>query len=426
MRASVVVNCAAGAVDGAAVGEQRREILVALASDGVDADIEFVVGSALADAVVRAIGQKPDVVVVAGGDGTLGTAAKELADSDVPLGILPLGTFNHFAKDLGIPIDLTGAASVIGRGNVRRVDVVDVGDRCFVNNSSVGVYPIMVALRDEIGQERGWGKVRSMPIAVGHVLRRFPVRRLTITAGTYQARLRTPFVFVGNNRYEIGPRGIGTRTAVDSGELCLYVAEASTRARLVWVALKAVLRGSASVEDLHESRATEVTIDARHHRLQVALDGEVATLRSPLLYRIRPGVLSVLAPVPAVEPHTRTDPAGADATPDGACPLGAEPIGEATRRATRLCGAAALARDGWTYPLSLLEHGGGQVLRRMGAQRRTSVLGRVVVDLDPTTDVGHAAPDRPAEAYALGNPGEVEPPPSSFTETNTSSSVGST
>lgn len=311
---NVVVNCGAGSVDDGDVDEQRRDITEALALAGVDCAVDFVPGDGLAEAVARAAGSKPGAVVVAGGDGTLGTAAKVLAGGDVPLGILPLGTFNHFAKDLGIPVDLADAATVIGRGEMRRVDLVDVGDRCFVNNSSVGVYPIMVAIRDEIRDGRGWGKVRAAPVAMWHVVRRFPVRRLTITAGDYQARLRTPFVFVGNNRYEIGPRGVGTRTSVDSGELCLYVAHAASRARLFWVALKAIVRGSASVADLHESCATEVTVEAHGHRLEVALDGEVTTLRSPLRYQVRPGALPVLAPVPAPDVDTLTDPAGADVT----------------------------------------------------------------------------------------------------------------
>lgn len=300
-------------MDDDAADEQRREIGDALALAGVEADIDFVPGKAVADAVARIVAEGPEAVIVAGGDGTLGTVAKVLAGGDVALGILPMGTFNHFAKDLGISTDLADAAAVIAKGDVRHLDVVEVGDRCFVNNSSVGVYPIMVALRDEITERRGWGKVRAVPLAAWHVLRRFPVRRLTITAGDYRSRTRTPFVFVGNNRYEIGPRGVGTRTSVDGGELCIYVANSSSRARLVWVAVKAVARGTTGLAELDEACATEVTIESHRHRLEVALDGEVITLRSPLHYRIRPGALPVLAPLPPADVDTLTDPSGADA-----------------------------------------------------------------------------------------------------------------
>jgi len=315
MQVRVIVNCGAGSVDDGASDEQRREIGDALAAAGVSGEISFVSGDRVTASVARAAAEGPEAVVVAGGDGTLGAAAKALVGGDVPLGILPLGTFNHFAQDLGIPFELEEAAAVIAKGDVRRVDVVEVGDRCFVNNSSVGVYPIMVALRDELSERRGWGKVRAAPVAVLHVLRRFPVRRLTVTAGDYRSRTRTPFVFVGNNRYEIGPRGVGTRTAVDGGELCLYVARSASRARLVWVGLKAIVRGTAGLAELDEACATEVTIESHRHRLEVALDGEVTTLRSPLRYQVRPGVLPVLAPVPATPVGTLTDPSGADATP---------------------------------------------------------------------------------------------------------------
>ncbi len=316
MRVGVVVNCGAGSVDDDATSEQRHDILEAFETVHVDAEVVFAKGTELTDAIQAAARKHPDAVVVAGGDGSIGTAASVLADGDVPLAVLPFGTFNHFAKDIGMPLELTAAAAAVAHGETRKVDLAEVGGHCFVNNSSIGVYPIMVAVRGQIREQRGWGKLRAVPVAMGHVLRRFPVRRITITADGYHARLRTPFVFVGNNRYDVGPRGVGERSEIDGGELCAYVARAESPRRLLWIAMKAVARGSARVPELDEICGPEITIDAHGHRVQVSLDGETMTMRSPLKYRIRPGALPLLAePAPGATTGAPTDPSGADAVP---------------------------------------------------------------------------------------------------------------
>ncbi len=316
MRVQVIVNCGAGSIDDDATDGQRRDIIDAFAASDIEADVTFVEGSKLSDAAVAAARAKPDAVVVAGGDGSIGTAAGALSDGDVPLAVLPLGTFNHFAKDIGVPLGLEEAAASIAHGAVSRVDLVDVNGHFFVNNSSVGVYPTMVSMRDQIRDERGWGKARAVPMAMLTVVRRFPVRRITITADGYHARLRTPFVFVGNNRYDVGPRGVGERARIDAGELCVYVARARSPWRLLWIAAKAMLRGSSRVTELDEFCAPELTLDVHGHRVLVSLDGESMTLRSPLRYRIHPAALPVLAtPPPGPTTGAPTDPSGADAEP---------------------------------------------------------------------------------------------------------------
>jgi len=297
----VVVNCGAGSVEGAEADAQRTDIRDAFAPLGLDPRVALVVGSALASAITGAVERGAEVVAVAGGDGSLGTAADALSGTEAVLGVLPLGTFNHLAKDLGIPIDLADAARVVVEGSTVTIDLAVVNERVFVNNSSIGLYPVMVDLRDEIRTERGWGKVRSVPLASWHVMRRLPARRLRIRAGEKRWHLRSPFVFVGNNMYEVGPKGIGSRTRIADGELCCYVATTETRLGLLRLALGAATRGAASTPTLESACSGEVTIDAHGHRVLVAIDGEIATLRSPLCYRTRAGALQVRVPV-GVEP----------------------------------------------------------------------------------------------------------------------------
>ncbi|HEU5149182.1 MAG TPA: diacylglycerol kinase family protein [Iamia sp.] len=302
MQIDVVINCGAGSVDGDAVEAERQRVLDAFAPLGVEASVRAVGGMAVGLSVRMAADRGADVVVVAGGDGTLGTAADALAGTGTPLGILPLGTFNHFAKDLGIPIDVARAAEVIVDGQTVAVDVAEVNGRTFVNNSSIGLYPVMVDLRDEIRSTRGWGKVRAVPLASWRVLRRFPTRRLQIEVDGQTWDQRSPFVFVGNNTYEIGPRGIGARTEIARGVLCCYVAKAETRRRFVRLAVGAALRGATATPHLDSACAPEVTIDAHGHRVLVAVDGEVDTVRGPLRYRSRPGALLVRVPADADPP----------------------------------------------------------------------------------------------------------------------------
>lgn len=302
MQIEVVINCGAGSVDDAAVDDERARVAAAFAPLGLEPTVRAVGGMAVGLSVRMAADRGCDVVVVAGGDGTLGSAADALADSGVPLGILPMGTFNHFAKDLGIPIDLAAAAQVIVEGRTAAVDVAEVNGRTFVNNSSIGLYPVMVDLRDEIRSNRGWGKVRSVPLASWRVLRRFPTRRLQIEVDGQTWDRRSPFVFVGNNTYEVGPRGIGARTEISDGVLCCYVAKAETRRRFVRLAIGAALRGPGRTPHLDAACAPEVTIDAHGHRVLVAVDGEVDAIRGPLRYKSRPGALLVRVPADSSPP----------------------------------------------------------------------------------------------------------------------------
>ena len=161
--------------------------------------------------------------MVGGGDGTVGTVAGVMAGTGVPLGILPLGTLNHFAKDLGLPLDVVGAARLIAAAVTRDVDVAEVNGRVFVNNSSVGIYPLMVTDRDLRRRRHGLGKWLAMSLAFVRMLWRFPRRRLRLRAEGWTTPYRTPCLFVGNNEYSMELLSLGQRRRLDGGELWLGV-----------------------------------------------------------------------------------------------------------------------------------------------------------------------------------------------------------
>ena len=241
---------------------------------------------------------RPDALVVAGGDGTVNNAANAAAGTDMVIGVLPLGTFNHFACDLGLPADLHGAVTALVEGCVRRVDVAEVNGRVFVNNSAVGVYPKMVKIRDAVMERRGWGKVRAVPAALMHVLRRFPTHRLDLrgSGGFRRHDVRTPLLFVGNGLFESRPGSAPARASLVDGLLDVRITQGTTRRGLVRSALRALLSRKPAEDDPDQVDLTELEVGARTAHLQVAYDGEVDEFATPLRYRVRPGDLHVLAP----------------------------------------------------------------------------------------------------------------------------------
>jgi diacylglycerol kinase family enzyme len=299
-RAVVLLNAAAGSVAAGGPADVGARVRVALAGAGLTADVRAVDGRSLAAEVRSALAARPDVLVVGGGDGTLSSAAEALVGGPTPLGILPLGTRNHFARDLGLALDLEEAASVIAAGHVRRVDVGEVNGRVFLNNCSLGVYPDLV--RDRETQEarddrRRWAAILR---ASWNSLWRFRVRTVTLRVDGRVWRVTTPLVFVGNNRYETRLLALGRRSALADGQLWLYVARNASRLGVVRLGARMALGRLEQAQDFEAVATTELELRTRRRHLRLAVDGEVLPMVSPVRWRARPRALAVLAPaVPA-------------------------------------------------------------------------------------------------------------------------------
>jgi diacylglycerol kinase family enzyme len=308
MRVIVITNAGAGTRGNAA--EDPSSIASAFSAAGVEADIRPTPGEGLTAAMRRAIDDArqgaADAVVAAGGDGTVSAAAAVLAGTNIPLGVLPLGTLNHFAKDLGIPPTLAEAAKVIAVGNVRAVDVGEVTamepasgagvSRTFINNASIGLYPHMVSKRERQQERLGRGKWVAMLAALLSVFRRYPVIEVILNTPHLAMRRKTPFVFVGNNRYRFDLLRPGGRPALDGGELGVYLANRTGRFGLVRMAFRALLGRLEQARDFDALASPELEVATRKKTLRIALDGEVTRLRPPLHFRSRAGALRVLAP----------------------------------------------------------------------------------------------------------------------------------
>jgi diacylglycerol kinase family enzyme len=293
----VLINRSGGTAAG--LGEELEQaVRDAFAPTGREIVLELLDGSEIGGAVERHA--HAPVVVIGGGDGTLGEAAQILAGKRTALAILPLGTRNHLARQLGLPLDLREAAEVAAGGERRRMDLGRAGDRVFVNNVSIGVYNRLVAERDRSRLP----KVLATVPAAWRVLRtmRPHAYRLTIHGRDYT--VRTPLLFVGNNRYSLDLGHLGERDSLDDGVLSVCAVAAQTRLQLLWLAFK-VLFGMARPErDFAELDTARELVVEGEGEVRVALDGELTCLKRPLRIAIDPAALGIVAPrVPAQRPR---------------------------------------------------------------------------------------------------------------------------
>jgi len=296
MKVAVIMNAGAGSIGADHADERAGAIQAAFAEAGVEAAVHRCAGAHLTASARAAAATGVDAVVAAGGDGTVSAVASALVGGDVPLAVLPLGTLNHFARDLGMPGELVEAARAIATGTAERVDAGDVNGRTFVNNSSIGLYPLIVGARDAERRATGRGKWRAMLTAAWRVLRRFPLVAVHVQSEAGAVLTRTPFVFVGNNAYQVGPLSLGQRTCLDGGSLSLYTMRCTGRLQMFWLSLRAIFGRLDHIEQLEIQRVSELRVELRRRRVRVALDGEVATLDTPLCYAIRPRALPVVRP----------------------------------------------------------------------------------------------------------------------------------
>jgi len=291
----VLLNRGGGAVS--ADPEIGDKVAKALKDAGVDAEVELVDGGNC-EVRCKEIAERGDeLLVVGGGDGTISAAASALAGTGTSLGILPLGTLNHFARDLGIPTELDEAAKLIAKASKRKVDVAEMNGRIFINNSAIGLYPLMVLDRDLQRKRLGRSKRLAMIVASLRTLVRFGHQRLTLTVNDEKARVDTPLLFVGNNDYRIDIGAPGQRESIEDGNLSVFVLRKKTRAGFIAASVRALFN-RARKDDMVELKDVErLTVASRRTALAVSLDGEVVGAAPPLVYKIRKKALQVIAPM---------------------------------------------------------------------------------------------------------------------------------
>jgi diacylglycerol kinase family enzyme len=274
-------------------------IQAAFSAAGAKADLALVEGKMIEQAIRTASSQS--VVAVGGGDGTQSTAAGMLMHSDSALAILPLGTLNHLAKELGVPADLEGAAEIAVHGTRTTIDLGSVGDIVFINNASIGLYTRLVRRRDAIKLPK-W--LATVPAAWG-IMRRMKLRPLCIDMGQGEQPVVTPLLFIGNNRYSYQGRSLGKRESLTDGVLSIYAVAPRTVLGLIGFGLRALAGRADPERDFLALGDVEQIVVSGEGMIDVAHDGEVTRMTLPLTFRSLPRALTVMVPVekpPATTP----------------------------------------------------------------------------------------------------------------------------
>jgi diacylglycerol kinase family enzyme len=299
-RVVALMNAGAGAFSQALAADVQSALVASFAHCGLAADIKFVDGEHLHEAAEAALAlaerKELDAIVVGGGDGSLRTVASVLAGTGLPLGVLPLGTLNHFAKDLGIPLKVEEAAAAIAAGHTRIIDLAEVNGETFINNSSIGIYPYMVMHRERRRAAHKLAKWMAMVPAFLRMLHHFPPRRLRISAKGFARPYCTPCLFVGNNEYGMELFTFRRRHRLDAGELWFYVVKPRSPVEFFLMVCRMCFGHLDQARDLDMFHLSEAEVSAKTSRLFVSLDGEVRLIHTPLHYRSCPGALRVIVP----------------------------------------------------------------------------------------------------------------------------------
>jgi diacylglycerol kinase family enzyme len=298
MKVAVVMNSKAGALTGGSPEQTARQIEQLFAAAGTEAKVVVAEGPNLEEAIRSFRNSDVDAVIVAGGDGSVVTAAKVLAGSGKPLGVLPMGTFNLFARDLRVPLELKQAVPALVGGHVQQVDTAEVNGKLFLCNSVMGLMPSLVDARESIRGKSLLPRLWDMIVAVGRLLRRYPRLTVSVDLGKGPQTIIVRSLAVTCNPYEEKLGALPMRPRLDTGRLALYQVGHRGRLGMIWLIVSLVLGHWKESTAVNEWTAPQLTVAGRGGSIQVVNDGELLNLTPPLHYKIHPNELVVLAPVP--------------------------------------------------------------------------------------------------------------------------------
>lgn len=258
--------------------------------------LAFVPGKQVENEMERLINLGIDVLIIGGGDGTISTAAKYLSGTEIALAIIGLGTRNHFARDLKIPLDCAEAICLLDQMHLQWIDLGEVNGHFFINNVTLGVYPKIIEKREETMKKHGWKKWRSHFAAALSILWGLPKMRLIVESPSFRSDYLTPLLFIGNNEYDGTLITDPKRISLRDGKLWICMTRISGVWSLVRMVCQIALRGvQASVHvEIHLDEL--VTVHSGRKKIEAGIDGEKRTFANPLRFRIRKKALRVVVP----------------------------------------------------------------------------------------------------------------------------------
>ena len=298
----IVINAASGSNDSAQVQERIVERLTAAgcAYEFVAIDDTSRIQACAREGARRA--REWDALLVAvGGDGTINAVAAAALEQQVPLAVLPQGTFNFFGRTHGIPETTDAGIDVLLHGHLIPAQIARVNDRIFIVNASVGLYPQVLEDREAWKQRFGRSRLVAFFAGLATLLRGYRSLRLQITDANGKARqLRTPTLVVANNALQLELIGIGDAPSIDSGHLVAITLKHVDKLQMIGLMMRGALGklGDAERVEALGFRQMTVATRGRKQRVKIALDGEIFHIEAPLSFEALPGALQLLVPHP--------------------------------------------------------------------------------------------------------------------------------
>lgn len=258
-------------------------------------------GSGLAEAAKGAVGDGFATVVAAGGDGTVATVAGQVADTGSRLGVVPLGTFNYFARGVGLPLDPAEAVAVIADGSERRLDIGDVNGRVFLNNASIGAYARILAEREQIYRRFGRSQIAAYWSVLKTVMNLRAPLTLKVTADGEVRRVRTPLAFVAKSAFQLEEFGLEGADCIRDGRFALLLAPDCGRFGLVRYAFRLAFRAAEQGRDFELICGRDILVETHRSHRRVAWDGERSRMEGPFHFTMRRKALRLAVPADAAD-----------------------------------------------------------------------------------------------------------------------------
>ncbi|ALG66988.1 diacylglycerol/lipid kinase family protein [Beggiatoa leptomitoformis] len=297
MKTAIIINRYSGSMLGKSPIDQAKKLHQYAHAAGLTARIFVIKPKWLKTVLTRLIHAEFERIIVGGGDGTLNTAANLLAGTHIIFGVLPMGTFNQFARELGIPTDIEQALHTLAQATTQLIDVGEVNGQLFLNKSSIGIHPHAIEIREQYRRRWGWSKAVAVSFALLKTVWRPPKLRLTLTIDNQQQTIITPFLLVGNNRYETEFFAFPKRVALNDGLLNILYTNNISRFSLFTMAIRALFgKPLKQVPELINIALPTLHVESKRNALKIAIDGEVSKIKPPLEFKTHHQQLCVLVP----------------------------------------------------------------------------------------------------------------------------------
>lgn len=296
----VVINARSGRREGAAITDALRDCIAEH-----DGRVTFHVdekGGSVEKLTQRALRSGATTVIAAGGDGTICGVANQLVGSGVPLGVVPLGTFNYFARSLGVPEETDAAIRAICDGYLLPAAVGRVNDKVFLNNTSIGVYSAILQQREDTYKQFGRSRIAAYWSVLRALVKFYDPMTMKIEVDGERMSVKSPLAFVCNSAFQLERFALQGADEVRDGKLALFLADDVGRWGLVKHAARLATRTMREGRDFRLVTGTEIVIDPGRHKRLIVRDGEKEPMRGPFRIRLDTDGLDVIRPKGDTQP----------------------------------------------------------------------------------------------------------------------------